>query len=123
MRAIELGIYDPGQDQLIKNHTNDARKSRKTLRDLNREKQIRQARDLERRREEETIALIFGDPEVEREELDLRKARAEIRKTEFEAEQACWEIEKVRAETMAAMADAQKARADAKFTAAKAWNE
>ncbi|MBP2295167.1 hypothetical protein [Azospirillum rugosum] len=122
MRAIELGIYNPSQDKLVNRHDDDTRKPRKTLRDLNRENQIRQARDLQRRREEETIALIFGDPEVEREELDLRKARAEIRKTEFEAEQARLEIEQIRAETVATMAAAQKARADAKLAAAKAWN-
>ncbi|QCG92712.1 hypothetical protein E6C67_02010 [Azospirillum sp. TSA2s] len=123
MRAIELGIYDPNQDQLIRHHTDDVRKPPKSLRDLNREKRIRQARERQHRREQQTIALIFGDPEVEREELELRKDRAEAKQAEYEAEQARLEIEQIRAETLATMAAAEKSRADAKLTAAKAWNE
>lgn len=121
MRAVELGIYDASQDQLIKHHADDAREPRRSLCDLKCEKQIRQARQLQRRRENETIALIFGDPEIEREELDLRKERAEVRKTEFEAESARWEIEKVRAETMAKMADAQRTQAEAEVAAASTF--
>ncbi|CAO3404845.1 hypothetical protein [Azospirillum palustre] len=123
MRAYELGIYDPAEDHQRENRVGSTRTLSRSLRDLNREKQIRQARERQHRREQQTIALIFGDPEVEREELKLRKDRAELRKTEFEAEQARLEIEQIRAETLATMAAAQKARADAKLTATKAWNE
>ncbi|MCM8738261.1 hypothetical protein M5E06_29470 [Azospirillum sp. A1-3] len=123
MRAYELGIYDPAEDHQSKIRLGDARKPRTSLHDLNREKRIRQARERQHRREQQTIALIFGDPEVEREELELRKDRAELRKTEYEAEQARLEIEQIRAETLATMAAAQKSRSDAKLTAAKAWSE
>lgn len=123
MRAHELGLYDPAEDHQGENRLGDTRTPPRNLRDLNREKRIRQARALQDRREQRTIALIFGDPEVEREELELRKERAEAKQAEYEAEQARLEIEQIRAETLATMADAQKARADAKLTAAKAWNE
>ncbi|WP_146205435.1 MULTISPECIES: hypothetical protein [unclassified Azospirillum] len=73
--------------------------------------------------EHDVVALMFGDLNVEREELELKKERAEARQTEYEAEQARLEIEQIRAETLATMAAAQKARADAKLTAAKAWGE
>lgn len=123
MRAYELGIYDPAEDQQSKNRLGDTRTPPRNLRDLNRTKRIHQARERQHRREQQNIALIFGDPEVEREELELRKDRAEAKQAEYEAEQARLEVEQIRAETLATMAAAQKARADANLTAAKVWNQ
>lgn len=117
MRAYELGIYDPAFDRSANREIADTRKPRVSLRDLNREKRIQRARAVQHQREEQTIALIFGNGDIEKEELDLRKKRADVRKAECDIEKSRWDIEKLKAEVIATMADAKKS-----FAAAKAEN-
>lgn len=114
MRAYELGIYDPALDRSANRDTADTRKPRVSLRDLNHEKRIQRARAVQHQREEETIALVFGNTDIEKEELDLRKQRAEVRKAECDIEKSRWDIEKLKAEVIATMADARKSIAATK---------
>ena len=120
MRASELGIYDPALDRLAQRCVAEPRQPQPTLRELNREKQVHDARDRQREQDSNWIRAMFSDPDVEREELELRKERAKVRRAEYEVEQARLEIEQIRAEIIANMVDAQLAQAEAKIVTAKA---
>jgi hypothetical protein len=67
MKASEInanyGYYDPDDDKLNQFKKSDTRKSRLTLRDLNKLKKIRATRRLEMLQRNDMLELIYGEPD------------------------------------------------------------
>jgi len=58
----EFGYYDPQEDELGRYKKTDTRKSRLSLRDVNKLKKIRATRRLEKLQRNDMLELIYGTP-------------------------------------------------------------
>lgn len=56
----QVGRYNPNADQISMANITDTRKSRLTLRDLNKLKKLRALRRLESLKQQDIISLIYG---------------------------------------------------------------
>lgn len=67
MKADELeqGYYDKGADKLGQAKVTDTRKPRLTLRQLNKLKKMRTAKDLENHMRADSLEIIYGTPAEE----------------------------------------------------------
>jgi hypothetical protein len=67
MRASEfdMGYRNIGQDKLNQAHFSDTRKPSITLKNLNKLKKMRAARDLENHMRMDTLEIIYGTPAEE----------------------------------------------------------
>lgn len=57
------GMYDPREDEVSTAHLDDTRKSRLTLRDLNRLKKLRAFRKLQDLKRRDSLSTIYGQGE------------------------------------------------------------
>ena len=80
---IALGLYDPADDRLGRREPGDTRKPRITLRDLNKLKHKRNARQRELDKKAELAPVMYGDPELEHQAAE-REAETEQQKHELQ---------------------------------------
>ena len=80
---IALGLYDPADDRLGRREPDDTRKPRITLRDLNKLKHRRRARQRELDKKAELARTMYGDPALEHQAAD-REAEFEKREHELQ---------------------------------------
>jgi len=74
---------------------------------------MRQTLSHDLKRKQSVVELMFSDPDVERQELELAMAGAEL-------QQAWLEVEQLKADILATLADAQKTRAETQVIQRKA---
>jgi hypothetical protein len=64
-RDLETPYYDPAEDKYGTRNLSSTRKTKITLKDLNRLKRIRSIEELERIKREELFSIMYGTPAEE----------------------------------------------------------
>ena len=80
--GASVGVYDPNQDNSKPANT-DTRKSVITLRHLNRLKHIRRKNQSDRDAKMDTVATMYGDPQLRENEIEAQQQALENLKDEI----------------------------------------
>lgn len=63
LQSMPSAMYEPESDQVSAAHLDDTRKDKLTLKDLNRLKKLRAFRKLQKLKRNDTLAMMYSQPE------------------------------------------------------------